>query len=197
MNFINGPTRLEYMKDAFDVYRSIVFFDTETTGLTDKGQIIELAAVRYEDGLEVERMDNYIRLWRHPTLPERIVELTGITDEILAEQGVSEEEALERFMKISRGGALLMAYNAPFDIRFMRYLAEHCNSCSVRNDAADMLEAYRSYAPAPHKLANAIERFDLGGIVRNSHRAIDDVYALAAVTDELAKRGVDVVNFRI
>ncbi len=197
MLFINGPTRLEYMEDAFDAYRSIVFFDTETTGFSDEDQIIELAAVRYEDGIEVERMDNYIRLWSHPTLPERIVELTGITDEILAEQGVSGEEALERFMNISRGGALLMAYNAPFDIRFMRYLTEHCNSCSVRNDAADMLEAYRSYAPAPHKLANAIERFDLGGIVRNSHRAIDDVYALAAVTDELAKRGVDVVDFRI
>ena len=58
-----------------------IFFDTETTGLdSEKCRIIELAMLVVEDG-EIEEYDKFINVGFD--LPSNIVELTGITDEML------------------------------------------------------------------------------------------------------------------
>lgn len=73
-----------------DKYQAIVFFDTETTGLDPSvDQIIELAAVRItrnQAGFLVldEKMDAFVKLLEGQKLPDKIVELTHITDEIFS-----------------------------------------------------------------------------------------------------------------
>ena len=76
------------LSTLFDRYKALVVFDTETSGLDfDSDQIIELAALRVErtatGGLRIAgKMDTFIKLPEGEALPENIVSLTGITDEI-------------------------------------------------------------------------------------------------------------------
>ena len=77
------------MKALLRRFRKIVFFDTETTGLDpEKDQIIELAAVLVtEKGIEL-KIDAFCKLPEGEKLPEKIVELTHITDDMLKENGI-------------------------------------------------------------------------------------------------------------
>ena len=72
------------LREVFQKYAAVVFFDTETTGLeADSCQIIELAAIRIE---QTERgtlrmassADLFIKLPAGQRIPEKIVELTKI-----------------------------------------------------------------------------------------------------------------------
>ncbi len=60
-----------------------VAFDIETTGLNPKyDKIIEIGAVRVRDGEPADTFSTFINPGK--SLPERIVELTGIHDEDVA-----------------------------------------------------------------------------------------------------------------
>lgn len=104
----------------FENHDTLVFFDTETTGLKSSDeQIIELAAIAISKSGEREEMDDFIQLHCHPTVPEKITELTGITDEMIKANGIPEKEAIEKFTGMCKGNTLLIAYNAQFDLDFL------------------------------------------------------------------------------
>ena len=87
------------LREIFRKYKAVVFFDVETTGLDAKTcQIIELAAIRIEqagDGTlyTAGRADMFVKLPEGQRIPEKITELTGITDEQLEASGVTEYNA--------------------------------------------------------------------------------------------------------
>lgn len=91
------------LREVFQKYAAVVFFDTETSGLdADTCQIIELAAIRIEQTdrgtLRVAKtFDDFIRLPEGEKLPEKISELTGITDEMLEKEGLDENDAVYDF----------------------------------------------------------------------------------------------------
>lgn len=215
----NGLERL------LDTYRNIVFFDTETTGFNAQShKIIELAAIGVRRGAKGEpeiwrEMDVYCRLPDGQKIPEKIVELTGITDQMLAEQGITEDEMAEQFAEIITGeygkdlfenlkDTLLVAHNAQFDLNFTGYLyilqmAHDKEGPQFRrwlhefNDAdyLDTLTIYKDRAAYPHKLANAIEHYGLQDSVVNSHRAVDDVKALMEVAKAMGRERNDLLNY--
>ena len=62
--------------------KDFISIDLETTGLLPKeDRIIEIAAIKYRNGVETEVFHSYIDPER--VLPERITELTGITPQML------------------------------------------------------------------------------------------------------------------
>lgn len=77
------------MRKLLQQFKKIVFFDTETTGLDpEKDQIIELAAALVtENGIEL-KIDAFCKLPEGEKIPEKIVELTHITDDMLADKGI-------------------------------------------------------------------------------------------------------------
>lgn len=177
----------------FEKYKQIIFFDTETTGFNPEtlDQIIELAAVRMNADGSIQEMDEFIKLFRMPELPQKIEELTGISDDMLSTQGKEEQEVLGEFIGMLKGekNTLLIAHNAQFDLKFMAY-AIHRNKnkewMQVFNDCdyMDTLTVYKDRRRYPHRLESAIIEYHLIDKVKNSHRAIDDCKALV----ELAKR---------
>lgn len=184
-------------------YENLVFFDTETTGFDgQKNRIIELAAIQV-NGSGEKRMDKFIKLPEGESVPEKIVELTGITDKILKEEGVSEEEAAAEFAEmIAPGRTLLIAHNAQFDLNFVgytfwRHREAHMDWNRAFNaaDYLDSLTVYKDRRSYPHKLANAIEAYSLGDKVQNTHRAIDDCLALYEVTKAMAKERADLESY--
>lgn len=188
------------LSSLLDKYKALVIFDTETSGLDpEDNQIIELAALRVErtstGALRIAgKMDTFIKLPEGETLPENIVALTGITDELLAAEGVQSGTAVSRFLKLVKPGpALMVAHNAQFDACFLRELLRGFQPGPLK--WLDSLTVYKDRRPYPHKLANAILAYNLEGKVQNSHRAIDDVLALFEVLKAMDEERDDLATY--
>lgn len=180
-------------------HAAIVMLDTETTGLDpETNQIIELAAIRVEPtgsgGLKIsQRMDTFIRLPEGEKIPEKIVELTGITDELLEREGISLERAAGQFFNMVKDGPVLIAaYNAQFDLLFIRELMR---GRKFTADFLDVLTVYKDRRAYPHKLANAIIAYDLQDKAQNTHRAIDDVLAMFEVMKAMEDERDDLSSY--
>jgi len=170
-------------KSLFDKFDNIIVLDTETTGLDfRKDEIIEFAALRavQEEGRTVvaEEFDLFIKLTPGRKLSQFITDLTGITQEMLDNEGVEKGEAAHRFAQMLRHeNTLIVAYNAQFDLQFIFYLLMDNGEaeCLKGTKMLDALTVYKDRREYPHKLCNAIEAYELDE--ENSHRAIDDAKA--------------------
>ena len=189
------------LKSLLSRHDAIVFFDTETNGLdAENNQIIELAAIRveaYPDGVPFVRgqMDTFIRLPDGEKLPEKIVQLTGITDLMLQDKGVDPATAADEITVLMQGDAVLMcAHNAHFDASFLRPMLKGRN-LRGRIDWLDSLTVFKDRRAYPHKLENAITAYGLEGKVQNSHRAIDDVLALFEVVKAMYEERDDLAEY--
>ncbi len=179
----------------------IVILDTETSGLSfTKDEIIEFSAVRLEwdNGWKtVAEIDEFVRLSSGRRLDPKITELTGITDEMLLEQGISKEALCGILGQILTPRTMITAYNAQFDLLFLYYLlSKHGDGRLLKDQPKlDLLTVYRDRHPFPHKLCNAIEAYGLSDRVCNSHRAIDDVRATVEVMKEMDKECADLEKY--
>lgn len=165
--------------------KSIVVFDVETTGLDPSiEQIIELGAVKIEDGNIVEKFSTFVK----PTkkIPFEVVRLTGITDEMV-EDAPPIEFVIKEFYEFSKG-CILSGHNiTDFDIKFVRNAGENYG-LNFDNEIIDTLKEART------KLK--ITRFNLGTVVKTlgltlegAHRAWNDAFATAQVLLKLNEIG--------
>lgn len=153
------------------------------------------ATLRMADSADV-----FVKLPEGERIPQKIVELTGITDEQLKNEGITEAEAAARFTELISGGrVLLVAHNAQFDLLFTaEMLRRHGNGGPEALKAADYLDSltvYKDRRAYPHKLANAILAYKLEDKVQNSHRAIDDVAALFEVCKAMDAERSDLLSY--
>ncbi|MBE0701073.1 MAG: 3'-5' exonuclease, partial [Acholeplasmataceae bacterium] len=110
-------------------------------------------------------------------LPPKIIEITGITDDILKKEGVSQEEAFHQFFNLYTEDALLIAYNIMFDLSFLSaFFKKYWHAFyTFKNDILDAMAIYRDRHPWPNRLENAVAKYFVEA--KNTHRAIDDVSA--------------------
>ena len=147
-----------------------VAFDLETTGLSaDNDRIIEIGAVLFRDGKETERFQTFVDPGRK--LEQKIVELTGITDNMLV--GAPKiEEVLPQFLQFV-GGRVVVAHNAKFDTSFIRAACRE-QGITYELTSVDTLSLSQQLMPQMNKfkldvIAKALK---LPGF--NHHRAADD-----------------------
>ena len=186
----------------FNQYDRLVLFDTETTGLLfNRDEIIEFAAVVVEqvDGVPaiVQEYDQLIALSAGGFVPPKIEQLTGISTQDLREKGLPKTRVARDIADMIQGNALLLAYNAHFDLSFLYYFLLRDGDPMILKgkDKLDLLTVYKDRKPYPHKLCNAIEAYGLSGKVCNSHRAVDDVLATVAVMEEMEKEQDDLLRY--
>lgn len=100
-----------------DITRApLVLVDVETDGLNAaRGHIIEVAALRVENGSVVEKVVSLVNPGSQ--LPAFITQLTGITDDELA-QAPSFDKLADRLEKLLEG-AVFVAHNVRFDYSFL------------------------------------------------------------------------------
>ena len=165
-------------------------FDIETTGLSNlRDRMTEIGAVRICDGEIVDQFDTFVD--PQMPVPEKISELTGITDEMLR-GAPQEEEALEAFLKFA-DGLPLVAHNASFDVGFIRRAAERVG-CVFDLPYIDTVAMSKYCNPElkRHKLDVVAEYFGLGTF--NHHRAQDDARMLARIflcmAEKLRREGI-------
>ncbi len=189
---------MSHFEKLFSRYDRLVLFDTETTGLQyNRDEIIEFAAVVVErrDGepAVIQEYDELISLSPGGFVPPKIQELTGITNQDLRERGLPKARVARDIAEMLQGNALLLAYNAHFDLSFLYYFLLRDGDPMVLKgkDKLDLLTVYKDRRPYPHKLCSAIEAYGLSGKVVNSHRAVDDVLATVAVMEEMEEEQDD------
>ena len=183
-------------------YDKFVIFDTETTGLDfQRDEIIEFSAVVLERcGSEMVvtlEYDNLVTLSPGNTVPPKITQLTGISTQDILERGVAKAQICRDIGEMFAGNTLLLAYNAHFDLSFLFYMLLRDGDPTILKgkDKLDLLTVYKDRRPFPHRLHNAIDAYGLTGKVVNSHRAIDDVLATAAVMEAMAAERDDLACY--
>ena len=161
-----------------------VAFDLETTGLSSANdRIIEIGAVVMKNGEELDRFQTFVDPQR--SLEKKIVELTGITDEML--KGAPKiEEVLPEFLKFVNG-RVLVAHNSDFDTGFIRAACAR-QGLPYTYTAADTLILSQNMLPQLNKfkldiVSNALSLPDF-----NHHRAADDAVTCGLIMHRLMAR---------
>ena len=154
-----------------------VVFDIETTGLNPATEeITEIGAIKLVDGVKTDSFSQLINPGK--PIPAKIVELTGINDDMVADKP-NIEEVLPKFLEFCKD-ATVVAHNAAFDTGFIRQKAMGMG-LAFHNKIADTLRLSRELFPdeKQHKLDIVAKR--LGVSLENHHRAVDDATATAEI----------------
>src|SRR5277367_5905922 len=188
---IMTETRDGAVSDARDVRLADLDFtvvDVETTGWApDDAGITEIGAVRVRGGRVVAEFESLVNPGR--PVPAPITELTGIDDQMLT--GAPPVTAVLPGLLAFARGSVLVAHNAPFDLRF---LIAACAGTGLDWPGFEVLDTVRL---ARHLMASPQEVPDrklatlatfFGTPVRPSHRALDDARATAVVLGRLLAR---------
>ena len=180
---------MNILKEALPGYESMVFFDLETTGLLpEKDRMLQLSAVSIKMSVaKLLSFNTYIRLEKGMVVPQKITELTGITDEMSKQYGISEEKALLSFGQwLDAERVIMVGHNVQFDLCFLlEACRRHTETCSGvkalidRADYLDTLTVYKDRRPSPHNLSSAVYEYHV--CFKSSHHALEDAGATLAL----------------
>lgn len=179
MAWRSDKTMREVLK-VFGSEQEIIVLDTETTGFSaEKNVIIQFSGIKFMISggtlIEKERFDTYINP-RTP-LPERIIEVTGITDKTLASAPI-EQDAFQKIEKFLGVAPVVCGQNIAFDIRFIKALYGRNNSEFSPKISLDTLEMARDMELElkDNKLGTLAAHYGVDyGLT--FHNALDDVIA--------------------
>lgn len=161
---------------------SFVVVDLETTGTSpNDDKITEIGAVKMVDGKIIEKFATMVNPERK--IPEVVVELTGITDEMVADAPKFADVAGDLFKFCD--GSVIIAHNIGFDYTFIKNQSKPCDYLYA-NRGIDTLAVARALLPKlqNHKLNTVCEKF---GIEFLHHRAYSDALATAQMFIELVR----------
>jgi DNA polymerase III subunit epsilon len=168
-----------------------VLLDLETTGGNPLlSRVTEIAAVRYENGVEAKRWSSLVN--PECRIPFFIQKLTGISD-LLVEDAPRFEQVSDELLALL-DGAVLVAHNARFDHGFLLHeFARIGIALQVKTLCTVRLSRKLYPQHKSHSLDSIMQRHGLTTMAR--HRAMGDVelmeHWLALAQQEL---GADVVS---
>lgn len=154
----------------------MIAIDVETTGISpEKERIIEIGAFRVETE---EMFRTFVQPGR--PLPEKITELTGITEEMLA-GAPEEQEAMQELLAFLAGDTVLLGHNIAFDHSFLVQAIRRCGLEEPQFYGIDTLKLARVLCPElPNKkLETVVAHFGLTN--ERAHRAFEDARVTAEV----------------
>jgi len=160
-----------------------IVFDTETTGFDARGEdrITEIGCVEIIDFLPTgKHFHAYINPRR--SVPEKVTEITGLTQEFLIDNGIFFEDAAQGFLDFI-GDSQLVAHNADFDRGFVNAELDRAGFSEIpKARFTDTLQIAREKFPgSPASLDALCKRFGVSLASRNKHGAIIDSELLAEV----------------
>ena len=191
--FVNDTSSAIYGQYNADFDNEFVVFDIETTGLSQENcKITEIGAVKIKSGKVIDRFSSFIN--PEVPIPEEIVKLTGITDEMVAD-AEKIDAVLPKFFEFI-GDRLLIAHNALFDTGFIRAAAKSLG-LPFDNPFLDTVALSRYLNPSlkSHKLDALAKFYNLGDF--NHHRACDDAEMLSLIFFKMVEQliNLDISNF--
>jgi DNA polymerase-3 subunit epsilon len=152
-----------------------VLLDLETTGATPlKDRITEIALIRYQDGVELDRWQTLVN--PQSNIPEFIQKLTGISNEMVADAPSFERVAGELLDYLD--GSILCAHNVRFDYGFLKAEFKRIGINFKSRVLCTVKLSRKLYPEFPsHSLSALIQRY--GFTCTERHRAMGDVQVMA------------------
>ena len=172
---------IEMLNDTF------VVFDTETTGLNAvNDKLIEIGAVKIKNGVIIDRFDELI----NPgiSIPEKITEITTITNEMVKDKR-SEKEVVKDFIEWIEDYPMV-AHNAHFDVSFIRNSLANNNYGNLNNPVIDtlVLSRFLDNEEKRHSLSAITKRYEIEFSEEGHHRADYDAEATALVFHKMLQK---------
>lgn len=166
--------------DALNLFETdYVVLDFETTGAKcPPCRVTEIGAYRVEKGRITDKFHTLIN--PETAIPLFITQLTGISDSMVRNAPKFCEVADDFLLFI--GDAVLVAHNAPFDIRFLNHeIGKIYDGYRVANPHLCTVQLSRRLVPhiENHKLNTVAEYFRVN--LENHHRALHDAHATAKI----------------
>ena len=171
VDIVKGKT-----ENSFD--DTFIIFDLETTGLSPTNdRITEIGAVKIKNREIVDTFSSFVN--PEMPIPEKITELTGITNEMVKDAPL-EEQAIKDFYEFCGSDSVLVAHNADFDCGFVRTAAKRMK--------LKFNYAYIDTIPVARTLLKGLSNYKLNTVAKhlkcsdfNHHRACDDARVLAEI----------------
>ena len=193
--FVDDMIPVVYEGGTGSIQDTFVIYDTETTGLSPASErLTEIGAVLVEKGRITETFGTFVNPGK--PIPQKIVQLTGITDAMVAD-APQPEEAIRMFKEFA-GDRILVAHNAHnFDMRFLHVAARRAGF-EFNNPYIDTLPLAQALYPGlrNYKLDTINKHLEIQPF--NHHRAVDDAMALARIfckmLEDLKERGLERVQ---
>lgn len=162
---------------------SFVVFDIETTGFSpEKNQIIEIGAVKVENGTITDKFTTFVN--PDVPIPFEIEKLTGI-DDTMVMSAPKIDVILPQFLAFCEGCSLV-AHNASFDVSFIAYQAKE-QGLFFDPTVLDTVAMARHLLPNLNRFKLDTVAKALGISLENHHRAVDDAGATAEIFVKFVK----------
>ena len=160
-----------------------VVVDLEATSTGSKAKIIQVGIVVIEDGKIVDHYTTDVN--PHEPLDAHIKELTGLTDQRLAQAPDFSQVARKIFDLVEDG--IFVAHNVQFDANL---LAENLffEGYELRNPRVDTVELAQVFFPELEKYSLPILCRELGISLKHAHTALSDAQATAELLLFLRKK---------
>lgn len=154
-----------------NIAKPFIVLDIETDGLDEcENSIIEIAAIKV---CETENQEfNY--LIRHDTaLPQKISDLTGITDSLLQNEGWPLSYVLNDFLDFI-GSCDIVGYKTEFDIKFLNNQLKKTGLPLIKNKRYDLMRYVKKERRtlSNYALEAALKSYGINAKV--PHRALGD-----------------------
>ena len=152
------------------LHGTYVVFDIETTGFSAmKDKIIEIGAVRVEDGKITDRFSQFVN--PQIPIPFRIQQLTSINDSMV-QDAPTIDKVLPEFEQFCQG-AVMVAHNAGFDMSFIKKNYEDLG-IDREDTIVDTVGMARFLLPQLNRFKLDTVAKAVGVSLENHHRAVDD-----------------------
>lgn len=160
-----------------------VVVDLEATSTGSKAKIIQVGIVVIEDGKIVDHYTTDVN--PHEPLDAHIKELTGLTDQRLAQAPDFSQVARKIFDLVENG--IFVAHNVQFDANL---LAENLffEGYELRSPRVDTVELAQVFFPELEKYSLPILCRELGISLKHAHTALSDAQATAELLLFLRKK---------
>lgn len=169
---------------ALSSHTEMIAFDTETTGVKPEDRIMEIAAKKFsiDPATGAKKLVDELQLYINPEkeLDQAVVDLTGITNEFLADKPTEREAFIDIYNFFGENPQILCGYNTGFDVRFLSDLYKRQGktlTCDCKLDVFQMAKELIAGAEN-YKLATIAGLFGMQG---------EDFHTASADTDYTVK----------
>jgi len=170
-----------YLSTLKTLFKDEVFcvVDIETNGNSPiKNQIIEIGAIKYQNGEILEKFESYVYA---DFIPESIIRLTKI--QVADLEGAPSLKSVLQEFKEFLGASVFVAHNVNFDFGFISKSLETIGDTRLLNRKLCTVDLSRKTIDAPRHGLGYLKEF-LNIDEGEHHRAFSDAVSAAKVLDE-------------
>ncbi len=160
-----------------------IILDTETTGLSDRDRLVDIACLEVKNCLPTGR---FFQTYLNPqiSISSEAQAIHGLSSSFLQDKPLFQEISDE--FKDFIGDKTLVIHNAAFDIKFINRELKNIGQPPLENAVIDTLDiAKKSFPGSPVSLDALCNRFKIDRSRREKHGALLDCELLALVYLEL------------